>query len=187
MSATDIVDTGIAMPRMATIEALPGLRLAVTWSQGSRAGKTDQIDLAPVIQTYKFYRPLRKNEELFRTATLARSGSAVEWADGDLDMSAETLESLAEQTMSPQQFAAWMQKHRLTQEAAAAILGYSRRQIAYFVSTGPIPRVVALACKGYTQEEMMKNLEHTLHVEANLVTRWELPGRHLPQATAKVA
>jgi hypothetical protein len=39
-------------------------------------------------------------------------------------------------------------KH-LTHEAAAALLGRSRRQIEYYLKRGPLPRIVALACFGY--------------------------------------
>src|SRR5882762_5943801 len=54
-----------------------------------------------------------------------------------------------DEAMTPQDFASFLRRNDLTQEAAAALLGYSRRQIGTFVSTGPIPRVVALACYGY--------------------------------------
>jgi preprotein translocase subunit SecE len=149
MSATEIENTGSPLPRMSEIQALPDFRLAIAWAEGSRRGRTDLLDLAPIIYTYKLYRPLRNNEELFQTARLVDGGNVVEWGDGRIDMSAELVEEIANETMTPQDFASFLERNGLTQEAAAALLGYSRRQIGNFVSVGPIPRVVALACYGY--------------------------------------
>jgi len=149
MSATEIGSTGSPLPRMSEIQALPDFRLAIAWAEGSRRGRTDLIDLAPIIYTYKLYRPLRNNDELFQTARLVDGGNVVEWGDGRIDMSAELVEEIANETMTPQDFASFLERNGLTQEAAAALLGYSRRQIGNFVSVGPIPRVVALACYGY--------------------------------------
>jgi hypothetical protein len=149
MSATGMEDTGIQPPRISEIQTLPDFRLAIAWVEGSRRGRTDLVDLAPVINTNKLYRPLRNNEELFQTARLVDDGNVVAWGDGRIDMSAELIEDIANETMTPQDFASFLQRNDLTQEAAAALLGYSRRQIGTFVSIGPIPRVVALACYGY--------------------------------------
>lgn len=152
MSANDIVDTGLPLPRLSAVRAAGALSLSVTWAEGTRAGRTETVDLAPVINTFKIFRPLRKDEALFGTARLGEDGDTVVWSGEDLELSAETLEALARQTMAPADFVAFMARHRLTQEAAASILGYSRRQIGYFTTTGPIPRVVAWACKGYEAE-----------------------------------
>jgi hypothetical protein len=149
MSATEIETTGVPLPRISQIRVLPNFRLTVIWADGSRAGNPDTIDLAPVINTYKFYRPLRKNEELFQTAHLIDDGNAVAWGDGAIDMSAELIEDIAKEAMTPKEFAEFLERNKLTQEAVATILGYSRRQIGYYLSGDPIPRVVALACYGY--------------------------------------
>ena len=149
MSANEIENTGIPLPRISEIRPLPDFRLAIAWVEGSRRGRTDLVDLAPVIYTYKLYRPLRNNEELFQTARLVDDGNGVAWGDGRIDMPAELVEEIANETMTPQDFANFLERNGLTQEAAAALLGYSRRQIGNFVSVGPIPRVVALACHGY--------------------------------------
>src|SRR5258708_38353529 len=64
-------------------------------------------------------------------------------------MSADTIQSLAQESMVPEDFKAFLTRNRLTQTAAAALLGRSRRQIANYTSIGPIPRIVALACHGF--------------------------------------
>lgn len=148
MSVTDIEHTGIPIPRIGNIEAHWPI-LVVTWADGARAGQVDVIDIEPIIQTYKIFRPLRKDEKLFETAHLIDDGDAVAWDGKDLELSAETLEELADEIMTPEDFLAFMKRRELTEEGIAAILGYSRRQIGYFKTKGPIPRVVALACKGY--------------------------------------
>ena len=64
MSANEMIDTGIALPRIAKIWAVGNLCLEVLWAEGARAGRTEEIDLSPAINSYKVYRPLRQNEEL---------------------------------------------------------------------------------------------------------------------------
>lgn len=153
MSADDVIDTGIAMPRVASVRALSGTKVEVAWAAGNRAGKTEVIDLAPIIGTYTIFRPLRNNDTLFGTVKVIEDGSVLAWDGDDLELAADALEDLAEQTMTPTEFTAFMKRFDLTETAIAAILGYSRRQIGYFKTTGPIPRVVALACKGYAFEQ----------------------------------
>ena len=72
------------------------------------------------------YRPLRNNHELFKTAHLVNDGYAVAWGDDSLDMSAETIENIAQESLSPQDFADFLIRNNLTQAAAASILGRSR-------------------------------------------------------------
>jgi hypothetical protein len=107
------------------------------------------LDLTPLIGSYKVYRPLRGNPDLFATARLIEDGDVVAWDGPDLQMTAELIETLAEQAMTPEDFARFLAKNNLTHEAAAALLGRSRRQIEYYLKRGPIPRVMALACFGY--------------------------------------
>jgi hypothetical protein len=148
MNEIEVVETGIPTPRIAQIWVVGKARLGVCWAEGFRAGKTDDVDLSSAIGSYKYYRPLRNNHELFRTAHLIDDGNAVAWADG-LEMSAETIENIAQESLSPQDFADFLVRNKLTHAAAAAILGRSRRQIGYYLSPGPVPRVIALACHGY--------------------------------------
>ncbi|MDR3468836.1 MAG: DUF2442 domain-containing protein [Xanthobacteraceae bacterium] len=148
MSANEVIDSGITMPRIAVIEALPSHSLRVVWAEGPRAGREDLVDLRPAVFSYKIYRPLR-DEALFLKAALVDDGNAVAWDGEDLVMSADAIEALAQESMSPGDFTAFLARNGLTQEAAAALLGRSRRQIANYCSIGPIPRVIALACYGY--------------------------------------
>ena len=83
------------LPRISTIEPLPSFSLKVRWSEGRRAGREDIVDLLPIIDIYKIYRPLRNNEELFASAKLWDDGYAVAWDGVDLEVSAGTIHILA--------------------------------------------------------------------------------------------
>ncbi len=125
-----------------------GLSVVVTWAQGARARRTETIDLSPLINSLKFYKPLRDNPRLRATVHLIEDGHAIAWGGDDaIDMAATSLERLAEETMTTEDFRAFIAHQSLTHSAAAALLGYSRRQIELYLSgEQPIPRVVALAC-----------------------------------------
>lgn len=149
MNATEMIDTGLAMPRIAAVRVVGPTRLEVTWAEGMREGRREFLDLTPLIGSYKIYRPLRGNPDLFATARLIEDGNAIAWDAPDLEMSADMIETLAEEEMTPEEFADFLHRNRLTQEAAAALLGRTRRMIGYYLTRGPIPRIVALACIGY--------------------------------------
>src|SRR3954452_24088076 len=149
MSPTEMIDAGLAMARIAEVHVIGPSHLAITWAEGARAGGTDSLDLRPLIGSHKVYRPLRDDAELFATARLVEDGNAVAWDGVDLEMSADLIETLAEEAMTPTEFARFLERNRLTQEGAAALLGRSRRQIGYYLNPGPVPRIVALACFGY--------------------------------------
>jgi hypothetical protein len=149
MTENEFIDSGIPSPRISNIRIGPNYHLEVTWAAGERVGRTDYVDLSPAINSYKVYRPLRNNKSLFATARLIDDGYAVEWGTHEIDMSADTLEILATESISPAEFADFLRRNNLTQQAAGTMLGRSRRQIGYYLNPGPVPRIVALACIGY--------------------------------------
>lgn len=136
------------MPVMA--KAKPGQRftVAVTWKDGDRKKRADLVDLAPVIMAYKLYRPLRNNRELFEAVKLEDRGTRLVWTD-DIDMAATTVERLANETMTNQDFKDWLDANKLSYSAAAAALGISRRQAIYYAGDKEVPRTIVLACKGF--------------------------------------
>ena len=158
MNVNDIVDSGIELPRMASVQPLHDFVLRVRWADGPRKGREDLVDVSPAIFSYKVYRPLR-DEGLFLKGTIAEDGDAVTWGNEDLMMSADTVQSLAQESWTPKEFVEFLTRNTLTQLAAAALLGRSRRQIANYVTRGPIPRVVALACYGFESLRRDKFME----------------------------
>lgn len=147
MSATSQVVAG-PMPKLSSVRPAEKLSVIVAWSEGPRAHRTEIVDLSPLIRSFKLYKKLRKDRALFDTVHLAEDGEAIAWGDDDtIDMAATSVERLAEEALTPDDLRKFLDQEELTQEAAAALLGYSRRQIAHYLAGDkPIPRVFALAC-----------------------------------------
>jgi hypothetical protein len=148
MSAIDMISAGEPLPLIADVTAATPYSVLVTWQSGARAGLVEMVDLAPHILTYKLYRPLRENRELFATVRVIADGAAIGWGrDEEIDMPATAVERLATDVMSNDDFAGFLTRNNLSLDAAAAQLGISRRLVAYYAKNRPIPRYIALACR----------------------------------------
>ena len=140
------ITVGDALPKIYTVKPLTNWQIEVILTNDSN-GKPVIVDLAPALFTYKIYRPLRDDRQLFETVHVCANGSAIAWgADDAIDMSAATIEQLSEETMQPSDFAEFLKRHNLSYHAAAAQLGISRRLVAYYASERHVPRYIALAC-----------------------------------------
>jgi len=148
-------------PRLSTVEASssPG-RLTVVWADGRR----DEIDLNAMIRDYAALAPL-EDAEAFRRVVVGDGGWFVEWPDvsDDAALASDTLWRLARESagdvMPRESFRDWRRRNELSLNAAAAALGLSRRQIAYYDSGEKlIPKYIALACLGY---ERLRDLPKT--------------------------
>lgn len=53
------------------------------------------VDLAPVLWRKRIFLPLRVGDVLFATLRINVDGTAIEFGDGDIDISAESIERLA--------------------------------------------------------------------------------------------
>ncbi|WP_128290574.1 hypothetical protein [Afifella aestuarii] len=138
------------MPRLVGIRPLERLCVSVAWAEGSRRGRSEIIDLSPLIGQFRIYAPLRDDPALFAGVVLADDGETLEWDGGRIDMPATSVERLAEEQMTGADFEAFLRRNNLTRHAAAAELGRSLRAIqGYVASQSLIPRVVALACRGF--------------------------------------
>jgi hypothetical protein len=102
MSATEGFDTGKPLPRLSEVRCIDGEHrlIRVSWTSGSRGARSDVVDLSPLIDSHKFYAPLRNDPKLFASVHLLNDGSAIAWgADDAIDMSAPSIQRLAEETM----------------------------------------------------------------------------------------
>lgn len=137
------------MPRIGSVSAAGNLRVRVTWTRGVREGVTEEVDLAPIINSQKYFRPLRSNPQLFASVHPIVYGAAIAWGEeDDIDLSADAILRTAIESMTGEDLRAFIKQQDLTETALAAILGYSRRQIVGFINEArPIPRVVSLACR----------------------------------------
>ncbi len=174
MSA-DKIQTGKLLPKLASVACIDGAHrlVSVRWLTGPRAGRMEAVDLSPIIDSLKFYAPLRKDLDLFATVHLTRGGSAIAWGAGDqIDMAASSVQRLAAQTMTGADFKAFLFRHSLTQEAAAACLGRSKRSIAGYTEMDWVPRVIVLACQGW---------ESTLALEDETMQRYLRGGYYVAE------
>ena len=152
MNETRAIQISDPMPYVDAVAPRDAYEVVVSWRAGRREGKNDLVDLAPVILSYKAYRALRDDRELFKRVRVSGDGAAIGWGETDeLDIAATTLERLAEESMSPSEFRAWLDRHGLTYDAASAQLGISRRLVAYYASHRPVPRYIALACRYFDE------------------------------------
>jgi hypothetical protein len=157
MSAdTDIITIGEPMPRIASVRHAHDHIVSITWADGLREGITEEVDLTPVIMQYRIFQPLRGDIGLFASVQLGEDGASLIWDKGRIDMAATTVERLAAESMTNAQFREFLARHGLTLGAAGAVLGISRRQVAYYAKDRPIPRLVTLACAGYDAWQAQK-------------------------------
>src|SRR5262245_10588273 len=119
MNAIPSLTLATPMPQLSSIEIIDDLAVRVTWRAGIRVPRTEMIDLSPLINSLKLYRPLRTDRELFRTAHLIEDGRIVAWGKGEIDMPAESLEELAEEGMTADDFREFLRSNNLTHSEAA--------------------------------------------------------------------
>jgi hypothetical protein len=156
----ETIRIGDPMPRLSSVSYHGAYEIVASWLSGPRKGKADVVDLAPVVLTYKVYRPLRDNTEMLKSVHLLEDGAAIAWGEDDaIDMAATTVERLAEETMGSADFRAWLDRHKFTYDAASAQLGISRRLVAYYAGKRHVPRYIALACRYLDGQPTGFNLE----------------------------
>lgn len=87
-------------PKLSSIKAAQGLSVHVAWKSGVRTQRTETVDLAPLINTHTYYKPLRDDRALFESVRLTGDGAIVTWGDAALDMAVTSIERLALQQQS---------------------------------------------------------------------------------------
>ena len=143
----EVVVVGQTLPRIATASALDERRIFVSWHAGDRAKEREVVDLGAVLARFKLYAPLRDDDALFGTVRAQEHGYGVAWGDGSIDMGSVTIAEAADETMTAEDFSAFMERHSFTLDRVAAELGISRRMAAYYKKQARVPRTVALACR----------------------------------------
>ncbi|MBL8550769.1 MAG: DUF2442 domain-containing protein [Hyphomonadaceae bacterium] len=138
----------MSLGKIDSVAVVGPMRLEIGWDDGRVAG----VDLREVIAERAALKALREEAEFLRVR-MSEDGWSLEWPCG-VDFGAPQLRRWADEQageiMAPGAFRAWMQRHRLTQEAAAEALGLSRRMIGYYLSgEKPVPKTVLLATRGW--------------------------------------
>jgi len=135
-------------PIVASVQVIGEWKLRITWENQTHS----EIDLAEMVREDPALDSLRSPAS-FRKARVGLWGHSVCWGKS-IDIGADTLWTLAHEqsgnSMPADAFNAWLERNRISLSDAAKILGLSRRMIIYYhMGHRPIPRIVALACRGY--------------------------------------
>lgn len=144
-------------PRLAALEVLAGQRLRLRFVDDS----VWVVDFAPLLAASPGLAPLH-DAQTFATATLEpAAGWAVSWPAPDIQIGADTLWLDAQAQHAADEntriFTQWRVRHGLSLKAAAAALGMTPRTMsAYGTGARPVPRYVALACRGWEAEMRSK-------------------------------
>lgn len=144
-------------PRLAAVKALPGHRLRLTFIDGS----IYTVALAGEFDKFPGLAPLRDSKAFSKAVVIEGEGWTVEWPALDIQIGADTLWLDAQAQNAPDEntrlFAQWRARHGLSLMEAAKALGMtSRTMSAYGSGSRPVPRYIALACKGWEAERASK-------------------------------
>ncbi|OQX20465.1 MAG: hypothetical protein BWK76_01325 [Desulfobulbaceae bacterium A2] len=140
-------------PRLKAVEVLPDYRLRLTFADSS----VYVVSLAQDFDAFPGLAPLR-TPAVFATATIIPGeGWTVEWPECDIQIGADTLWLDAQaQNASDENtrfFAQWRVRNHMSLADAAKALGMTTRTVsAYGTGARPVPRYIALACKGWEAE-----------------------------------
>jgi len=140
-------------PRLMATEALPDYRLRLTFINNT----VFTVSLADDLARCEGLHPLR-DPGIFANATIIEGeGWTVEWPEVDFQIGADTLWLDAQAQNAPDEntriFAEWRLRHGLSLADAARALGMTTRTMSSYGSgKRPVPRYIALACKGWEVE-----------------------------------
>ena len=134
---------------LTAVKALADHTLALTFADGEQL----RVDVKPIIKRHPTLRELA-SPAVFKRAKVGEWGGSVTWGADELELAADNLRARAiEQAggVSHEFIVNWMAKNQFTLDTAAEALDISRRMLAYYRSgEKPVPRVVALACMGWS-------------------------------------
>ncbi len=137
--------------RIVSVSTGPGMSVTV----GLSDGRTVRVALNGLAERLSVFAPLENPDE-FATAKAADFGWTLEWDCGaSLDVDRVVELALEQDGMAANvAFRRWQDAHRLSLAQAAAAIGLSRRTVSqYRTGVRPVPRTVALACKGWESEQ----------------------------------
>ncbi len=141
-------------PRLLAVQALPDYRLHLTFVDSS----VYTVSLADEFEKFPGLKPLRDPAAFAKACVIEGEGWTVEWPDHDIQIGADTLWLDAQAQNAEDEntriFTQWRRQNGLTLPQAAKALGMTARTMsAYGTGARPVPRYVALACKGWEVEQ----------------------------------
>ncbi|MCL2021830.1 MAG: DUF2442 domain-containing protein [Betaproteobacteria bacterium] len=136
--------------RIESVRPLEGMVLEAVYS----GGHVIRVDMSAVAERFRVFAPLLE-KAMFLQVAVTDWGHSIAWSD-DATIDADRLMEMAlEQSgrADTLEFRRWQERHRLSLAAAAMAIGLSRRTVSqYRTGARPVPRTVALACKGWEAE-----------------------------------
>ena len=140
-------------PRLESVQALADYTLRLVYRDGS----VYSVSLADAVAKYPGLRPLQDPAAFAQATVIEGEGWTVEWPDLDIQIGADTLWLDAKAQNATDEntrvFAQWRAQYGLTLTQAAQALGMTIRTVsAYGTGARPVPRYIALACKGWEVE-----------------------------------
>jgi hypothetical protein len=137
--------------RLVSVATAAGMRVDATYSDG----RVLQVDLSDLARRLDAFAPLESPSE-FATARVTDFGWTLEWNCGASLDSDRLLEMSLEQGGLAEnvRFRRWQDAHGLSLAEAADAIGITRRTVSqYRTGARPVPRYIALACKGWEAEQ----------------------------------
>lgn len=140
-------------PRLSGVTPLDDFKLMATFINGA----VFTIDFKPFFEESSGLEPL-KDPAAFAGVVVDQWGWTVEWPALDIQIGADTLWLDAQAQNAPDDntriFAQWRARYGLSLTDAAKALGMTTRTMsAYGSGKRPVPRYIALACKGWESEQ----------------------------------
>jgi len=140
-------------PRLESVQALPDYRLRLVFRDGS----IYTVSLANSFDKFPGLQPLQDKPAFAKAQIMEGEGWTVEWPELDIQIGADTLwlDARAQNAVdeNTRVFTQWRAENGLTLTQAARALGMTPRTMsAYGTGSRPVPRYVALACKGWEVE-----------------------------------
>ncbi len=139
------------LPTIKSARALKQYQVEVFWS----TGRIDQVDVGDALKPHATLAPARRQAR-FGAVKPGEWGHCLSWGGPEgreIEIGADAVWRLAREQETQAEavdFAAWRAAHGISLTEAAHCLGLSRRAVAYYESGAkPVPRVVALALRGF--------------------------------------
>lgn len=141
-------------PRLQAVQALNDYRLRLTFADNC----VYTVSLANEFGKFPGLAPLRDPNAFAKACIIEGEGWTVEWPEHDIQIGADTLwlDARAQNAVDENTriFTQWRSQNALTLPQAAKALGMTVRTMsAYGTGARPVPRYVALACKGWEIEQ----------------------------------
>lgn len=145
--------------RLSSIEILSDFRMRLFFV----GGEVYTVNFKPLFEESLGLSPLRDARQFANATLVEGEGWAVEWPELDIQIGADTLWLDAQAQNAEDEntriFAQWRARYGLSLSQAAQALGMTPRTIsAYGTGARPVPRYIALACKGWEaqRQELIK-------------------------------